>query len=72
MKFIHTGLKYEKYAFMILVINRMGWGLDWIDLAQYRNGWRDLVNTGFVKCGQFLDQLSNYMPFKKDSGWLDS
>jgi hypothetical protein len=21
------------------------WGIDWIDLAQYRDGWRALVNT---------------------------
>ena len=28
--------------------------MDWIDLAQDRYGWRELVN-GFHKCGEFLD-----------------
>ena len=26
-------------------LQEVGWGLDWIDLAQDRDRWRDLVNT---------------------------
>jgi hypothetical protein len=34
-------------------------GLDWIELAQDRYRWRELVNepSGSIKCGQFLDYL---------------
>ena len=40
--------------------------MDWIDLAQDRNKWRDIVNKArdkilsFIKCGEFLDLLGNY------------
>jgi hypothetical protein len=28
-------------------LKEVGWGgMDWIDLAQYRDRWRDLVNAG--------------------------
>ena len=38
----------------------VGWGyMDWIRLAQDRDGWRRLVSgnepSGSVKCGEFLD-----------------
>jgi hypothetical protein len=38
----------------------IGWdGMDWIDLAQDRDQWRTLVNTvmnsGSVKCWEFLE-----------------
>jgi hypothetical protein len=37
-------------------------GMDWIELAQDRERWRELVNavlklSGFIKCGKFLDYL---------------
>jgi len=33
--------------------------VDWMHLAQDRDQCRDLVNTGSIKGGEFLDQLSN-------------
>jgi hypothetical protein len=35
-------------------------GMDWIELDQYRDRWRAVVNTsnepsGSIKCGEFLD-----------------
>jgi hypothetical protein len=29
--------------------------VDWINLTQDRDTWRALVNTGSIKCGEFLD-----------------
>jgi hypothetical protein len=40
--------------------------VEWIDLAQDRDKWRDLVNkardkiSGCIKCGEFLELLGNY------------
>ena len=28
-----------------MVFQQVGWGMDWIDLAQVRNKWRALVNA---------------------------
>jgi hypothetical protein len=36
----------------------VGWeGMDWIELAEDRDRWRDLVNepSGSIKYGEFLD-----------------
>jgi hypothetical protein len=41
--------------------DRIGWGgMDWIDMAQYRDQWRALVNTvlepsGSIKCWEVLE-----------------
>ena len=45
--------------------------MDWIDLAQGRDRWRAVVNalielSGFIKCGEFLDQLRTLQLLKKD------
>jgi hypothetical protein len=32
-----------------------GGGIDWINLAQDRDRWQALVNTGSIKCGEFLE-----------------
>jgi hypothetical protein len=51
----------------------IGWGgMDWIDLAQDRNQWRDVVNTamnlrGSIKCWEILEWLRNWRLVKKDS-----
>jgi hypothetical protein len=42
-------------------------GVAWIHLAQGRNQWRALVNTIFIKGGEFLDYLGDYQLVKKDS-----
>ena len=41
-------------------LQEVGWGIDWIDLAQDRDRWWALVNAvmnlwGSIKCGEFLD-----------------
>jgi hypothetical protein len=55
-------------------------GVDWMDLAQDRDGWRALVNavmkhSSFIKCGEFLDYLRTFYFLRKDSAprsWLVS
>jgi hypothetical protein len=42
-------------------LRERGWdGMDWIDLAQYRDQWRALVNIlmnvrGSIKCWEFIE-----------------
>jgi hypothetical protein len=35
-------------------------GVDWNHLAQDRVLWGALMNIGFIKVGEFIDQLSDY------------
>ena len=47
-------------------------GMDWTELAQYRDKWRTLVNggndpSGSIKCAEFLDYVRNGLLLKKDS-----
>jgi hypothetical protein len=53
-------------------LREIGWdGMDWIDLAQDRDLWRDIVNTnepsGSIKCWEFLEWLQNWQLLKKGS-----
>ena len=46
--------------------------MDWIDLAQDKDGWWALVNavmkpSGSIKCWEFLDQLQTGQLLKQDS-----
>jgi hypothetical protein len=49
---------------------------DWINLAQGKDRWRDLVNpcnesSGFIKCGEFLVELRTGEILKKNSApWI--
>jgi len=36
-------------------LREMGGGGDWMELAQDRDRWREIVNTDSIKCGEFLD-----------------
>jgi len=40
-------------------LQEVEWGMDWIDLARYRDRWRAVINAAmtlpFHKCGEFLD-----------------
>jgi hypothetical protein len=38
--------------------------MDWVDLAQDRDQWRDLVNT--VKCWEVVEWQHNWQLLKKD------
>ena len=50
---------------IIMDLQKLGWGMAWIDLAQDRDRWRALVNavscksgkehSGSIKCGEFID-----------------
>jgi hypothetical protein len=45
-----------------------GWnGVDWIDMAQDRDQWRALVNTGSIKCWEVFEWLHNWRLLKKGS-----
>jgi hypothetical protein len=59
-------------------LREIGWeGVDWMHLAQDRGpvavGWQhDNECSGSIKCGEFLDKLSDYLLSKKDSMELAS
>jgi len=40
-------------------LKELGWGMDWIDLAQNGDKRGALVNesSSYIKCGEILDQL---------------
>ena len=38
----------------------VGRSVEWTDLAQDVEDWWALVNTDYMKCGKFLDCVSNY------------
>jgi len=41
---------------MRMDVRDIGWkGVDWIHLAQDRNQWQAVVNTGSMKSGEFLE-----------------
>ena len=46
-------LGVDRTIILIWIIRKWNRGIDWIDLAQDRERWRDLVNA--IKCGEFLD-----------------
>jgi hypothetical protein len=41
----------------------------WIDLDQYKEEWKVLMNVGFIKCGEILEYLDNWF-LKKGSAPL--
>jgi hypothetical protein len=48
----------------------IGWGgVDWIDMAQDRDQWRehDVESSSSIKCWEVLEGLHNRRPFKKGS-----
>ena len=51
-------------------------GMNWIDLAQYRDKWRPFVNAVMnlqvpTACGEFLDQLITGQLLKKHHNPLE-
>ena len=39
-------------------LQEVGWGMDWIDLAEDRERWRELVSAVMsIKFREFLDRL---------------
>ena len=46
-------LGVDRTIILMWIIRKWNRGIDWIDLAQDRERWRDLVNA--IKCGEFLD-----------------
>jgi hypothetical protein len=46
-------LGVDRTIILIWIIRKWNRGIDWIDLAQDRERWRDVVNA--IKCGEFLD-----------------
>jgi hypothetical protein len=43
----------------------VGWGdVDWIGLAQDRDGRRALMNSGSIKCWETIKWLHNWCPLK--------
>jgi hypothetical protein len=53
-------------------LREIGWGvMDWINLAQDMDQWRDLmnmvINISSTKCWEILEWLPNWRLLKKDS-----
>ena len=53
-------------------LQEVGWGMDWIDLAQDRDRWRALANEvmnlrASIKCGEFLNCQKTCKLLKRDS-----
>jgi hypothetical protein len=51
-----------------IYLREVGWdGVDWLDMAQYRDQWRTLVNTpsGSIRCWENLAWLQNWRLPKK-------
>jgi hypothetical protein len=47
-------------------LREIGWvGMDWIDLAQDRDQWRE--PSGSIKCWEVLEYLQNWRLLKKGS-----
>ena len=48
----------RRWKDITMVLRKVGWGMDWIDLAQERDRWPALVNavmnlSGSIKCEEF-------------------
>jgi hypothetical protein len=42
-------------------LTEVGWGdVDWIGLAQDRDRWRALANSGSIKCWETIECPNNY------------
>jgi hypothetical protein len=58
-------------------LQEVGWGMDWIEMAQNTDRWRDLVNAvtnrlGYIKCGEFLDWPRSCLFLKDCAPWSSS